>query len=103
MEYWLFISVYNGIPALEQSSQRRASRISSQSDSEDRKSVSHRQRKSFLSHDQDSAEVMEESFITKVTKLVSSVPYLNAWRVYLQEDVVFPGIALALLYFTVLR
>ncbi|EXB99416.1 Solute carrier family 40 member 2 [Morus notabilis] len=102
MEYWLFISVYNGIPALEQSSQRRASRISSQSDSEDRKSVSHRQRKSFLSHDQDSAEVMEESFITKVTKLVSNVPYLNAWRVYLQEDVVFPGIALALLYFTVL-
>ncbi|GMN40476.1 hypothetical protein TIFTF001_009697 [Ficus carica] len=103
VEYWLFISVYNGIPALEESCRRRVSRVSSQSNAESRKSASPQQRKSSLSHDQDNSEVMlEESLITKANKLVSRVPYLDAWRVYLQQDVLFPGLALALLFLTVL-
>lgn len=104
VEYWLFISVYNGIPALEESSRRRVSRLSSQSNAESRKSASPQQRKSSISHDQDNSEViLEESLITKTNKLVSRVPYLDAWRVYLQQDVLFPGLALALLFLTVLR
>ena len=88
LEYWLFISVYNGIPALQESSHRRLSRTS-QTDSEVTKSTS-------LSHD-------EQSWKIKITKSISIIPYLNMWRVYLQQDVVLPGIALALLFFTVLR
>lgn len=90
VEYWLFISVYNGIPALQESSLRRALKAPLKSDFEERKS--------------DIQEViLEESLITKFTKLVSSIPCFNAWRVYLQQDIVLPGISLALLFFTVLR
>ncbi|XP_062102385.1 solute carrier family 40 member 1-like isoform X2 [Humulus lupulus] len=71
VEYWLFISVYKGIPALQENDHRRAS-----------KSVSDEDQK-------------------RKTKLVSSA-YFEAWRVYWQQDTVLPGIALALLFFTVL-
>ncbi|KAM6574094.1 hypothetical protein CsatA_022421 [Cannabis sativa] len=67
LEYWLFISVYKGIPALQESNHKRAS---------------------------------NQNRIN--TKLVSSGSYLKAWRVYLKQDTVLPGIALALLFFTVL-
>jgi iron-regulated transporter 1 len=41
VEYWLFTSVYNGIPAnLSQSSQRRMERLSSESDLERNNSTS---------------------------------------------------------------
>ncbi|XP_062094918.1 solute carrier family 40 member 1-like [Humulus lupulus] len=72
VEYWLFISVYKGIPALQENNHRRAS-----------KSVSDEEQK-------------------RKTKLVSSASYFEAWRVYWQQDTVLPGIALALLFFTVL-
>ena len=100
VEYWLFISVYNGIPALQESSKRRALKSPLKSDSEERETDSHDQRrKSSLSDE----VILEESLNTKFTKLISSVPYFNAWRVYLEQVVVLPGIALALLFFTVLR
>ncbi|PON53590.1 Ferroportin [Parasponia andersonii] len=95
VEYWLFISVYNGIPGLQESSHRRVSKSPSESDFEERKSTS---------HDEESSQVklLEDSLKAKFTKLVSSVPYFNAWRVFWQQDIVLPGIALALLFFTVL-
>ncbi|KAF4379002.1 hypothetical protein F8388_022089 [Cannabis sativa] len=65
LEYWLFISVYKGIPALQESNHKRA---------------------------------LNQNRIN--TKLVSSGSYLKAWRVYLKQDTVLPGIALALLFFT---
>ncbi|KAL5550701.1 hypothetical protein UlMin_000877 [Ulmus minor] len=71
VEYWLFTSVYNGIP-----------------DS--------RERKRSLSQDEDNTDVIEGSSMSKITKFV-----WNSWRVYLKQDVVLPGIARALLFFSV--
>ena len=39
----------------------------------------------------------------KFSEWIAEIPYVAAWRVYLQQQVVLPGIALALLFFTVLR
>ncbi|XP_019186256.1 PREDICTED: solute carrier family 40 member 2-like isoform X2 [Ipomoea nil] len=72
LEYWLLTSVFFGIPALRESSERRVLR-SSPNNTEERPSVH-----------------------------VSRIPYISAWKVYLQQDVILPGLALALLYFTIL-
>ncbi|XP_024188843.1 solute carrier family 40 member 2 [Rosa chinensis] len=101
LEYWLFISVYNGIPALGESSQRKISRPS-QSDLEGTGTSTSEGRSSLLSKDENDSEFAEESWITGVIKMVSRIPYVRAWSVYLQQDVVLPGVSLALLYFTVL-
>lgn len=101
LEYWLFISVYNGIPALGESSQRKISRPS-RTDVEESTSTSDQERISLLSHDENGSQPAEESWIKRITEAVSRIPYVEAWKVYLQQDVVLPGVALALLFFTVL-
>lgn len=98
VEYWLFISVYNGIPALGESSQRRLSRFSPGAVGE---STLTSQEREILPSDNGSNLALDEK--TWVMNLLERVPCLDAWRVYLQQDVVIPGVALALLYFTVLR
>ncbi|GKC42381.1 solute carrier family 40 member 2-like protein isoform X2 [Tanacetum coccineum] len=40
--------------------------------------------------------------VRKFVQKVSESTFIRAWRVYLQQDVVLPGLSLALLYFTVL-
>ncbi|PNY08511.1 solute carrier family 40 member 2-like protein [Trifolium pratense] len=101
VEYWLFTSVYNGIPALCQSSQRRVERLSSQSDLERNNSTS--EGDSLLNvTDGDSSELIDGKSGTKFSEWISKISYVDAWRVYLQQEVVLPGLALALLFFTVL-
>lgn len=102
LEYWLFISVFNGIPSLGESSQRKITRPS-QSDLEGIGASTSQERSSLLSKDENDSELVDESWITRVIKMVSRMPYVNAWSVYLQQDVVLPGVSLALLFFTVLR
>ncbi|KAK9928502.1 hypothetical protein M0R45_025635 [Rubus argutus] len=102
LEYWLFISVYNGIPALGESSHRKISRPS-QSDLEATSTSTSEERSSFLSQDENDSESAKETWIMEVNKLVSRIPCVSAWRVYLRQDCVLPGVSLALLYFTVLR
>lgn len=103
LEYWLFISVYNGIPALGESSQRKNSRLS-QSNIEEIATSSSQERDRMLSlHEGISGLAEESSWITKISESVSKIPCIEAWRVYLQQVVVLPGVALSLLYFTVLR
>lgn len=102
LEYWLFISVFNGIPALGESSQRKITRPS-QSDPEGIGASTSQERSSLLSKDENDSDFAKESWITRVIKMVSRMPYVNAWSVYLQQDVVLPGVSLALLFFTVLR
>lgn len=102
VEYWLFISVYNGIPALGESSQRKISRPS-QSDLEGTSTSTSQEISCFLSKDANDSEYAEESCLMGLIKLVSRIPYVGAWRVYLQQDCALPGVSLALLYFTVLR
>ena len=102
VEYWLFTSVYNGIPALCQSSQKRTQRLSSQSDLERNTSIS--KGDSLLNvTDGDSSELLDGKSRTKFSEWISKISYIDAWRVYLQQEVVLPGLALALLFFTVLR
>ena len=90
VEYWLFISVYNGIPALGESSQRRVSRLS----------PSVEETENLLSDDGGNSALAEESCVMSI---FGWIPCFDAWKVYWQQDVVLPGLALALLYFTVLR
>lgn len=100
LEYWLFTSVYDGIPALEESSQRRVSRLALR-DMGESSSVS-QQIERLLPNDVD-ARSAERSWKVKVFNWFSKVPFVSAWKVYLEQDTVLPGVALALLFFTVLR
>ncbi|KAL0544826.1 hypothetical protein IC582_019952 [Cucumis melo] len=99
LEYWLFTSVYDGIPALEESSQRRVSRLALR-DMGESSSVS-QQIERLLPNDVD-ARSAERSWKVKVFNWFSKVPFVRAWKVYLEQDTVLPGVALALLFFTVL-
>ncbi|XP_041026209.1 solute carrier family 40 member 2-like [Juglans microcarpa x Juglans regia] len=97
VEYWLFISVYNGIPALGESSQRRISRLSSSVVGES--SSTSQERESLLSNDEGNSALPRKTWLMNIFEWV---PWFDAWKVYFQQDVVLPGLALALLYFTVL-
>ncbi|KAF3448022.1 hypothetical protein FNV43_RR08730 [Rhamnella rubrinervis] len=102
VEYWLFISVYNGVPALEESSQRKNSRPS-QSNIKVITTSSSQEIDKLVSLDEGISEsAVESSRMTKICKSVSKIPYIAAWKVYLQQEVLLPGVALSLLYFTVL-
>lgn len=100
LEYWLLTSVYNGIPALSESSLRRVSR-SLPGHLDFNPSISHEQKNSL--HSDGIALEQSENLWRKIFGSISRLPCLSAWRVYLQKDVVLPGLALALLFFTVLR
>lgn len=101
VEYCLFMSVYNGIPALAESNQRR-SRRSMPIDVEESTSTS-QERASLLPDDGSNASLAEKNWRRKIIHWISNAPCVGAWRVYLKQDVVLPGVSLALLYFTVLR
>lgn len=100
VEYWLFTSVYNGIPALGQSSQRKMARLS-QGDPERTNLTSDGD--TLLSDTGDDSELAYRKSRKKISEWISEISYIDAWRVYLQQEVVLPGLALALLFFTVLR
>lgn len=100
LEYWLFTSVYDGIPALEESSQRRVSRLVLR-DVEESSSVT-QQIESLLPNDED-GQSAERSWKVKMLNWFSKFPFVSAWKIYLEQDTVLPGIALAVLFFTVLR
>ncbi|KAL7095201.1 hypothetical protein ACP275_10G009200 [Erythranthe tilingii] len=89
LQYWLLMSVYKGIPILRQFSQRRVSK-SSATEVDESTSTHHEQDESTSSK----GNTIVERFI--------NLPYISAWRLYFKQDVVLPGLSLALLYFTVL-
>ncbi|KAF9599246.1 hypothetical protein IFM89_036544 [Coptis chinensis] len=99
--YWLLISVYNGIPTLSENNEKRKARHS-QNDTV-KSSSSLEGNKKFLSHDETDLESGQKcNWKEKLVEQFLRVPYVESWTVYLQQDVVLPGIALAILYFTVL-
>ncbi|KAH1266307.1 Solute carrier family 40 member 1 [Glycine max] len=100
VEYWLFTSVYHGIPALVQSSQRRMERLI-QCDMEMNNQTM--EKDSLLPVTDDGSELADRKARKKISERILEIPYIAAWRVYLQQEVVLPGLALALLFFTVLR
>lgn len=93
IEYWLFISVYNGVPAILQSDERRSLRLSSQTDIASQYYVP-------LLNDENT---QSRSGNMRILERISESPFVGAWRNYLNQDIVLPGVALALLFFTVLR
>ncbi|XP_014516018.1 solute carrier family 40 member 2 [Vigna radiata var. radiata] len=99
VEYWLFTSVYNGIPALGESSQRRMARLSQ---SDQQRSNPTLEEDSLLSVTAGSSELVDRKHSKKLREKISEIPYVAAWKVYLKQEVALPGMALALLYFTVL-
>ncbi|KAF8402546.1 hypothetical protein HHK36_010631 [Tetracentron sinense] len=100
LQYWLLISVYNGIPALGESSQKRIGRLAT-SDSVGYPSTS-QDTESLLSHEGNNSKSGEHKGKGKIVDRLLKIPYIDAWRVYLQQQDVLPGVALALLFFTVL-
>uniref|UniRef100_A0ACD5WYD4 Uncharacterized protein n=1 Tax=Avena sativa TaxID=4498 RepID=A0ACD5WYD4_AVESA len=93
LEYWLFVSVYNGVPALGENVQLRresaalssSSEVAAQADDEEQR------------YGQDVSD-----WRVGVTKHLSILPCWDSWTVYMRQDVMLPGVALAILYFTVL-
>ena len=100
VEYWLFTSVYHGIPSLGQSSKRRMTRLP-QMDLEMKNSTS--EGDSLVSVTGGNSELAARESRKIISEWILEIPYIDAWRVYLQQQVVLPGLALAWLFFTVLR
>ncbi|KAL6534484.1 hypothetical protein OROHE_013409 [Orobanche hederae] len=94
LQYWLLMSVYNGIPGLRETNQKRVCRSSMREVDEDIPSNLERKNLIFSDDERTSKKTMIGQFM--------NLPYINAWRLYVKQDVVLPGLALALLYFTVL-
>ncbi|KAK6943413.1 LOW QUALITY PROTEIN: Ferroportin-1 [Dillenia turbinata] len=101
LEYWLLISVYNGIPALGERSKRRISGLLN-NEIEGCTSTSQERNSSLPHHGSDSALAKSSSKSTE-GQSEPDIPFFGAWRIYLKQDIVLPGVALSLLYFTVLR
>jgi len=86
LEYWLFVSVYNGVPALAaENGRRRAADVVL-----------------LPSPEEIAAPPPAERAADWRTRL-SIIPCWESWVVYARQDVALPGVALAFLYFTVLR
>ncbi|CAI0424028.1 unnamed protein product [Linum tenue] len=85
LEYLLFMSVYKGIPALGESNhKKRDSRFSPPRD------------------DPHGAGFDSKGRGAKVCEWLYSLHFISSWRVYLKQSTVLPGVALALLFFTVI-
>ncbi|KAK4801737.1 hypothetical protein SAY86_022224 [Trapa natans] len=103
-QYWLLVSVYNGIPALEESSQRRliSKASSSMGDETEQDSSPLVGEISGSSGKDPSTSSAESNRQENIAQKISKVPIISAWKVYLEQEVLLPGVSLALLYFTVL-
>ncbi|RZC63216.1 hypothetical protein C5167_024978 [Papaver somniferum] len=101
LQYWLLKSVYDGIPALSENDRNTKARFEQKNQVEVSSSVS-TDTEILLSYKGSSSALEEHSWKHKVTKRLSKVAFFDAWIVYLRQDVVLPGVALSLLYFSVL-
>ncbi|GFS38550.1 iron regulated 1 [Actinidia rufa] len=95
--YWLLTSVYNGIPSLHEMNQKRVSRLPPMLEESP---STHQEKISLLSEARNDSDFSENSWKRKIIKRIFKNSYVSVWRVYFQQDVVLPGVALALLYFT---
>ncbi|CAH8334793.1 unnamed protein product [Eruca vesicaria subsp. sativa] len=97
VEYWLFISVYNGVPAIAQSNERRILRsMTTPVEGLDAHvSVS-------IVPEGSQGNPPRKTGMLKLLDRVSKSSLVCAWRVYINQEVVLPGVSLALLFFTVL-
>ncbi|KAL5983488.1 hypothetical protein ACLOJK_017574 [Asimina triloba] len=100
------MSVYKGIPALSESNQMRSmtavldDSLSSSSDS--LSSSSDEKEATTLMPEGNNSGIEENDQKLKTAERILRLPCMDAWVVYLKQDVVLPGVALALLYFSIL-
>ncbi|KAI3974701.1 hypothetical protein MKX01_004430 [Papaver californicum] len=92
---------HNGIPALSENDGKRKARFEQKNPVQISSSIS-TDTEILLSYKGSSSALEEHSWKQKVIKRLSKVAFFDAWIVYLQQDVVLPGVALSLLYFSVL-
>ncbi|WVZ79788.1 hypothetical protein U9M48_027325 [Paspalum notatum var. saurae] len=92
VEYWLFVSVYNGIPALAENSRLRAANGTAAAAA------------AMAALPETTVAPAEEAldWRVKMKEQLSILPCWESWVVYMRQDVALPGVALAILYFTVL-
>ncbi|EOA20448.1 hypothetical protein CARUB_v10000759mg [Capsella rubella] len=103
IEYWLFISVYNGVPAIVQSNERRSLRLSqSLAEETDIASSYDVPLLQGTTEDESYGNTQRRSGILRILDRISESSFVGAWRNYLSQEIVLPGVALALLFFTVL-
>lgn len=99
LQYWLLISVFRGIPALRESNQRKMLGTPP-SNQEVTVSVSEG---GVISHKGSCIMIGDNSFLRRKLGRILHSSFVRSWRMYLEQEAVLPGVALALLYFTVLR
>ncbi|VVB13082.1 unnamed protein product [Arabis nemorensis] len=103
IEHFLFISVYNGVPAIVKSDERRSLRLSQRQEEE--RDVASSYHVPFLqetTEDESHGNTQSRSGIMRILERVSESSFVSAWRNYLNQEIMLPGVALALLFFTVL-
>ncbi|KAL0862463.1 hypothetical protein Bca101_041581 [Brassica carinata] len=100
VEYWLFISVYNGVPAIARSNERRILRSTTNPVEETDAPVS----VSIVPGTEEGSQgnPPRRTAMLKLLDRVSTSSFVGAWRIYISQEVVLPGVSLALLFFTVL-
>ncbi|KAG9454502.1 hypothetical protein H6P81_007406 [Aristolochia fimbriata] len=98
LQYWLLLSVYNGYQALSENSKRTSELVSD--DTSETSLISKDKNDSLSSEAVPSSS--ENGYVRKGINFISKLICIDEWIVYLKQDVVLPGVALALLYFTVL-
>ncbi|KAF0901856.1 hypothetical protein E2562_006478 [Oryza meyeriana var. granulata] len=93
LQYWLFVSVYTGFPALSESSQLSRRRATAADAAADEAAVQ------LQTH---GGGEPDRKRATTLAEQLSIIPCWESWVVYARQEVVLPGVALAFLYFTVL-
>ncbi|KAH7667506.1 Ferroportin-1 protein [Dioscorea alata] len=90
LQYWLLTSVYNGIPALISTDEQRKAKPSTSNMLENE------------SYFNENTSFVHLHWWNRIPEMLSKIPFLDAWILYSKQQVVLPGVSLALLYFTVL-
>ncbi|KAM0849635.1 hypothetical protein ACQ4PT_053603 [Festuca glaucescens] len=99
MQYWLFVSVYNGVPALgENVQQRRESAAAAAAAVLPSSEIVAPAEEEVQKHGQEDGS----GWRVRVTKQLSNLPCSESWALYMRQEVMLPGVALAILYCTVL-
>lgn len=99
LQYWLLVSVFRGIPALRESNQKRVVGTPS-SNQEIAVSVSEER---VICHSGICIMTEDSHWLRRNLEKILQSSFASSWRIYLEQETVLPGVALALLYFTVLR
>ncbi|KAJ4891918.1 Solute carrier family 40 member 1 [Raphanus sativus] len=99
VEYWLLKSLYSDVPAIARSNERRILRSMTNPVEETDPPVS----VSIVPGTEEGSQgPPRRTPMLKLLDRVSTSSFVGAWRIYINQEVVLPGVSLDLLFFTVL-